>query len=248
VPPADLAPGEGVPLLELRGIRAGYGKGEVLHGVGLTLEEGGLLAVLGPNGAGKSTLLKTVAGIVPPTRGSVLLRGRPLAGHRPSEVARCGVYLVREGRAIFPSLSVRENLRMATGRPERQWMSRLDETLDAFPRLRERLDQRVGTMSGGEQQMVSLARAWVARPLLLLLDEPSLGLAPLVIDEVFEAIARFRAEGVSVLLVEQYVHRALQVADRAAVLNKGEIVFLGAPDDLEASDLAARYLGTAATV
>ena len=235
-------------VLELRGVRAGYGKGEVLLGVDLTLEEGRLLAVLGPNGAGKSTLLKTVAGLLTPTRGAVFLRGRSLAGHRPSEIARCGVYLVREGRAIFPSLSVRENLRMATGRPEREWTDGLEQTLDAFPRLRDRLDQRVGTMSGGEQQMVSLARAWVAKPLVLLLDEPSLGLAPLVIDEVFEAIARFKASGTSVLLVEQYVHRALQVADTAAVLNKGGIVFLGGPDELEVSDLAARYLGTAATI
>jgi branched-chain amino acid transport system ATP-binding protein len=231
-------------VLRLRGVRAGYGRGEVLHGIDLDIDAGAVAVVLGPNGAGKSTLLKTIAGLVQPRRGQIELCGRDVVGHAPSEIARCGVYLVPEGRAVFPSLTVRENLRMATGRPEREWAGELERTLDAFPRLRERMGQLVVTMSGGEQQMVSLARAYLARPMLLLLDEPSLGLAPFVIDEVFEAIRQFKADGISLLLVEQYVERAMAVADSVAVLSKGEVAFRGAPHELAASELAERYLGT----
>jgi branched-chain amino acid transport system ATP-binding protein len=234
-------------LLEVDGLRAGYGEGaDVLGGVEVAVDKGELIALLGPNGAGKSTLLKTIAGTVPAREGDIRLQGISLRGHRPAEIARCGVYLVHEGRAVFPSLSVRDNLRMATARPERQWRTSLDDALVLFPRLAERAEQSAGTLSGGEQQMLALARAFIARPLVLLLDEPSLGLAPRVIDEVFEVIARFRAEGVSVMLVEQYVDRAVGVADRVAVMTNGMIVFAGTASDVDRAELAERYLATTA--
>ena len=233
------------PLLLLRGLRAGYGQGEVLHGVDLAVDAGQLLAVLGPNGAGKSTLLKTLAGHLRPRAGAVVFDGVDLAGCGADVTARCGVYLLPEGRAVFPTLTVAENLRLASGAPEAVLGPRIEEALDLFPRLAERRSQGAGTMSGGEQRMLALARAFVADPRLLLLDEPSLGLAPKVVDEVFAAIAHFRAQGTSVILVEQYVHRALAVADEAVVLASGRVAWSGPAGDLDEADLAARYLGGA---
>jgi branched-chain amino acid transport system ATP-binding protein len=225
-------------LLELQGVSAGYGQGDVVRAVSAAVDEGAMLAVLGPNGAGKSTLLKAIAGVVPATAGTVRLCGVELTGHPASEIARCGVYLVAEGRAVFPSLTVAENLRMATANRH----AALGDTFDVFPALRDRTAQRAGTMSGGEQQMLALARAFVARPRLLLLDEPSLGLAPLVIDAVFQVIERFRATGTTVVLVEQYVTRALEMADTALVLNQGRATFSGAASALSTTTLADLYL------
>ncbi|MCU1451558.1 MAG: transporter related [Acidimicrobiales bacterium] len=232
-------------LLELEHVRAGYGTTEVLRGIDLAVDEGGLLALLGPNGAGKSTTLKVIAGILHPSAGTVRYRGRVVGGARPADLARAGMYLVPEGRAVFPSLTVTENLRMATGAPERQIAERVVHALELFPRLAERRTQVAGTMSGGEQRMLALARAFVADPLLLLLDEPSLGLAPMVIDEVFATIARFTELGVAVVLVEQYVHRALAVADHVLVLSKGSVTFAGSAADVDADLLAEHYLATA---
>ena len=230
-------------LLDVRGLRAGYGRGEVLHGVDLALPAGRLVAVLGPNGAGKSTLLKAVAGAVPPRAGVVRFEGVDLAGCPPEVVARCGIYLVPEGRAAFPTLTVAENLRLSSGAPEAELGPRIDAALELFPRLAERRTQAAGTMSGGEQRMLALARAFVADPAVLLLDEPSLGLAPKVVDEVFAAIAGFRRRGTSVVLVEQYVHRALAVADEAIVLASGHVTWSGPADQLDESALAERYFG-----
>ena len=232
-------------LLEVLGLRAGYGDGDVLHGVDVELADGELLAVLGPNGAGKSSLLRAMAGFVAISGGSVALRGRRIDGHDPAEIARCGLYLVPERRAVFPSLSVADNLRMATAAPEKLWRDRRDLALELFPRLGERWQQVAGTLSGGEQQMLALARAVAADPTLLLLDEPSLGLAPHVVDVVFAAIERFRATGVAIVLVEQYVQRALAIADRVVVLGKGEVVWAGSPGDTDVESLGDRYLGTA---
>ena len=232
-------------LLEVRGLRAGYGAGEVLHGVDLALGGGRLLAVLGPNGAGKSTLLKAVAGHLRARAGAVLLEGVDLAGCPPEVVARCGVYLLPEGRAAFPTLTVAENLRLSSGAPEAVLAPRIEAALELFPRLAERRTQAAATMSGGEQRMLALARAFVAEPRVLLLDEPSLGLAPLVVDEVFAAVARFQALGTSVVLVEQYVHRALAVADDAVVLASGRVAWSGPAAAVDERALAVRYLGGA---
>ena len=231
-------------LLEVEGVRAGYGQGDVLHGVDLSVDAGQVVAVLGPNGAGKSTLLKVIAGFVRPTSGQVRMAGADVVGASPAELARCGLYWLPEGRAVFPSLTVVENLRLASGRPERG-SQEFDAAFAAFPRLAERRNQGAGTMSGGEQRMLALARAFLAEPLVLLLDEPSLGLAPKVVDEVFEGIARFRDGGTAVVLVEQYVHRSLALADSAVVLERGSVGFAGPTASLDADEVGARYLGTA---
>ena len=234
------------PLLAVAGVRAGYeAEGDVLHGVDLTVQEGGVLALLGPNGAGKSTLLRTIAGFVRPRAGSVRLAGLPIDGHDPAVIARCGVYLVPERRAVFPNLSVADNLRVATAAPERTWHDDLQAALHLFPRLAERSDQVAGTMSGGEQRMLALARAFAARPRLLLLDEPSLGLAPKVVDEVFVAIRQFLAERIAVILVEQYVERAVELADDVVVLRHGAVDWSGPAARADLDTLAERYLGTA---
>ena len=234
------------PMLDARGIRAGYGRGDVLRDVDLRIDEGELVAMLGPNGAGKSSLLAVLAGFLRPRAGHLELWGRPYIGHDPAELARCGIYHVPEGRAVFPNLTVSDNLRMSTARPERQWADELAATLELFPRLAERRSQLAGTLSGGEQQMLALARAFAARPVLLLLDEPSLGLAPKIVDEVFETIERFRAAGIAVVLVEQYVHRALAVADRVIVLSKGRVQFSGPASGIDVDRLAHDYLGASA--
>ena len=232
------------PLLVVEGVRAGYGSGDVLHGVDLVVHDGGVVALLGPNGAGKSTLLRTIAGFVRPRTGSVRLEGLPLDGHDPATIARCGVYLVPERRAVFPNLTVADNLRLATAAPERRWHDDLQAALELFPRLVERRTQVARTLSGGEQQMLALARAFAAKPRLLLLDEPSLGLAPKVVDEVFAAIRRFMAERISVVLVEQYAQRALDVADEVSVLRHGEVAWAGAAAAVDLDTLAEGYLGT----
>ena len=232
------------PLLVVDGVRAGYGAdGDVLHGVDLTVHDGGVVALLGPNGAGKSTLLRTIAGFLPPRGGSVRLEGLAIDGHDPAVIARCGLYLVPERRAVFPNLTVADNLRLSTAAPEARWHDDLQAALELFPRLVERKDQLARTMSGGEQQMLALARAFAAKPRLLLLDEPSLGLAPKVVDEVFEAIRRFMAEHIAVVLVEQYVERALEVADEVAVLRHGEVAWAGPAAAVDLDLIAEGYLG-----
>jgi branched-chain amino acid transport system ATP-binding protein len=229
-------------LLEARGVRAGY-EADVLEGVDLALEAGALFAVLGPNGAGKSTLLAALAGVLRVRSGSVHLAGVEVTNADPAELARCGLYLLREGRGTFPSLTVAENLRLGSARPEREQAEARARVDELFPRLVERRDQLAGTLSGGERQMLALARAFVAAPLVLLLDEPSLGLAPKVVEEVFGVIATLRAEGVSIVLVEQYATRALAVADRAAVLAGGRLRPLDVGDAGAREALAAGYLG-----
>jgi branched-chain amino acid transport system ATP-binding protein len=187
-------------------------------------------------------VLKSIAGLVGSCRGHVRFKGLELLGHDAADRARCGICLVPEGRALFPSLTVRENLRLSTARREDDWAHLLDDALTSFPRLAERQSQAAGTLSGGEQRMLALARAMVSDPVLLLLDEPSLGLAPLVVNEVFEVIEVFRRRGIALLIVEQYVHRALAVADRVYVMRKGVLHEIGPALDLDPESLAASYL------
>jgi branched-chain amino acid transport system ATP-binding protein len=233
-------------VLEVRGLRAGYGPIEVLHGIDLDLGAGEVLAVLGANGAGKTTLLSAIAGLIPLTGGEVRMVGRRVDGARTEDLARAGVCLIPEGRGVFPNLTVAEHLRMAThsGRALRDIEA---ETYERFPRLAERREQLAGTMSGGEQQMLSLARGLATRPALLLLDELSMGLAPLIVEQLYEQVATIAASGVSILVVEQFASTVLGVADRAAVMSTGRIVALGSPQEVEA-DLGTAYLGPSPAV
>jgi branched-chain amino acid transport system ATP-binding protein len=232
------------PFLRVEGLSVAYGPVVALHDLSLTVSAGEIVTVLGPNGAGKSTLLRTIAGALRPSSGSVAFEGRPLPG-RPEEVVRRGVSLVPEGRQIFPGLTTRENLEIgAIARRDRPEIAEdLERTFAMFPILRDRAEQPAGTLSGGEQQQLVIGRSLMARPRLMLLDEPSLGLAPIVVDRIFTLIARLREEGTTLLVVEQNVHRALELADRAYVLSVGRLVTEGATRDLAAGELERTYLG-----
>ena len=228
-------------VLELRGVRAVYGKVEVLHGVNLAVPGGGVLAVLGPNGAGKSTMLRVAAGLHPPSGGDVYVAGRKVTGVRPDVLARHGICTIPEGRGIFPNLTVRENLRMATYAGTR--LSDVEEVAySRFPRLGERRNQPAGTLSGGEQQMLSMARALSVNPAVLLLDELSMGLAPLIVEQLYTIVSAIAAEGVSILVVEQFAQTVLSVANRAAVMVNGTVVMQGGPEEIRDS-LSDAYLG-----
>jgi branched-chain amino acid transport system ATP-binding protein len=231
--------------LTVRGLSAGYGGFRVLDDVELSLAPGRITAIVGPNGAGKSTLLRALAGLLPRV-GTVALDGRVLAPGDAAGAVRAGLILVAEGRHLFPRMTVRDNLELGgwlLARAERA--ARVERALAVFPRLAERRHQLAGSMSGGEQQMVALARALVGRPRLLMLDEPSLGLAPRLVDEVFAIVRAIRDEGVTVLLIEQNVARALATAADAHVLERGRLVASGPAAELLRSDLVqAAYLGT----
>jgi branched-chain amino acid transport system ATP-binding protein len=230
------------PLLSIRGLTVRYGSVTALHGIDLDVGEGELVALVGPNGAGKSSTLAAVTGLVRPAAGTVTLDGEVVTGLAPERVIRHGVALVPEGRNIFTSLTVAENLALgATIRRDARVGADLDRELDRFPILRERYGQQAGLLSGGEQQQLAIARALMSRPRLLLLDEPSLGLAPRLVDLVFETVAQLRREGLTIVLVEQNATRAVALADRTAVLRTGRIVRTGA--DVDAAAMAAEYLG-----
>ncbi len=231
--------------LELIDVRAGYGRIEVLHGVTFAVPTGSVYALLGPNGGGKSTTLQVISGNVKPTGGCVHIAGTHVNGAKPDALTRAGVSRIPEGRGIFPNLTVEENLRMwtyAAGKSTRE----VQETAFArFPRLAERRRQRAGTLSGGEQQMLAMSRALVADPAVLLLDEISMGLAPIIVAELYDLVHHLGAEGITILLVEQFANTALKVADFAAVMSQGRIVAVGQPKDIEES-VSAAYLGGAA--
>jgi branched-chain amino acid transport system ATP-binding protein len=229
------------PLLELAGVRAAYGQIEVLHGVDLRVPEGAVVALLGPNGAGKTTTINVCSGLVPPTRGIVSIAGRPVNGATPDRLARAGVCTIPEGRGVFPNLTVRENLEMMTFTGKTLDVVE-DQAYGQFKRLAERRWQLAGTLSGGEQQMLALARALTTDPALLLLDELSMGLAPLVVEEIYAIVGRIASEGVSLLVVEQFARTILGVADLAAIMVQGRIVEVGSPADV-ADHLSAAYLG-----
>lgn len=235
-----------MPLLELRDLEAGYGPIRALDHVSLDVEDGELVALIGANGAGKTTLLMAISGVVPSRGGSIRFAGSPLMAVKPHEVMRLGIGHAPEGRRIFPRLTVRENLELGGfTQTDRAKLSRdIDEACGLFPVLGERMDQLGGTLSGGEQQMLAIARALVGHPRLLLLDEPSLGLAPLVVAKVFEVIASLSARGISVLLVEQNARAALKLAHRGYVLETGRITLTGSGTEL-AADRRVRdaYLG-----
>ena len=238
-----------MPLLELEGVRSGYGRIEVLHGIDLAVPEGSVVAVLGPNGVGKTTLLRVISGTLPVHEGSVRLDGRRINSLTPYQRATRGVTLIPEGRGVFPGLSVKENLDVAARAArdvDQAWRDQqLDEVVRTFPRLAERSLQRASTLSGGEQQMLALTRAFLARPRVLLLDEISMGLAPIIVEELFHNVARLKGQGQTIVLVEQYLTYALELADICYVMSKGQVVFCGEPDELRHSDvLAGSYFGT----
>src|SRR5688572_21760049 len=232
-------------MLEVQALRGGYGAVEVLRGLSMKVDAGEIVALLGSNGAGKTTLNNTVCGLNAPFGGSVRLDGRDITHARTPDIVAAGLIQVPEGRRIFPNLSVRENLELGSYRRGRERRAQnLARTLEIFPRLQERLAQRAGTLSGGEQQMLAIGRGLMAEPRLLILDEPSLGLSPLLVEELFALIARLNAAGLSVLLVEQNVGQTLQIAHRAYVLENGVIAFDGTPDRLLADpELKRAYLG-----
>ena len=230
-------------LLELRGVRAGYDGVTVLHGVDLAVAAGHVTALLGPNGAGKTTTLRIAAGVHPVTSGRLLLGGRDMAGANPRDLARAGVCLIPEGRGIFPNLSIRDNLLMMTytGRSRQE----IEEfTYQRFPVLGKHAARAAGTLSGGEQQMLALARGLATDPAVLLLDELSMGLAPVVVSRLYEHVAEIARQGVAVLLVEQFAAAALSIADHAAVLVRGRVALQGRPDDALRNELSDLYMGS----
>ena len=236
----------GMSSLEVRGLHVSYGRTEALCGVDLTIPDGKVVCLIGANGAGKTTLMRTLSGLLRPTSGSIMLDGAEITGRCAHRIAAAGLRQVPEGRQVFAELTVAENLEIGAWlEPDRaEIAARRDRVLARFPRLRERLDQPAGLMSGGEQQMLALGRALMGNPGLLLMDEPSMGLAPLFVEEIFAIIAALKADGTTILLVEQNASAALDVADYAYVLEVGRIVLEG-PADLVASDpkVTAAYLG-----
>jgi branched-chain amino acid transport system ATP-binding protein len=231
-------------ILELRNIRGGYGTIDVLHGLNFTVEPGQVHALLGPNGAGKTTTLGVCSGQIIPSGGQLVISGREVQGTSSDALARAGVCLVPEGRGIFPNLTVTENLRMFThaGTP---FSDVQDKAFSQFPRLKERRKQVAGTLSGGEQQMLAMSRAMATDPALLLLDELSMGLAPLIVEELYERVAAMAATGISILIVEQFAQAVLGVADIASIMLHGRITRTGPPAEI-AEELADAYLGATA--
>jgi branched-chain amino acid transport system ATP-binding protein len=232
------------PILEILDVRAAYGRIEVLHGVDLTVPRGSVVALLGPNGAGKTTLLKVISGLMRPTAGHVHLAGVHVNDAGPDDLARAGLCTIPEGRGIFPNLTVRDNLRLVAyaGGSE---ANVFDTAYSYFPRLGERPNQVAGTPPGADQQMLAAARALASSPGLLLLDELSMGLAPLIVEQLYSVVAQIAEAGVSVLVVEQFAAMALGVAEYAAVMQGGRITAVGQPDDI-GDALSRAYLGGAA--
>ena len=233
-------------MLELNDIHARYGAITALRGVSIEVQEGELVALLGVNGAGKSTTLACIAGVLRPWQGEIQFQGGSILGKTPEQIARLGISLVPEGRDIFPSLTVEENLRLGayTRSEKSEYRRNLGEVFELFPVLKERFQQPGGTLSGGEQQQLAIARALMSSPRLLMLDEPSLGLAPVLVDQIFDLIARLHQRGVTILLVEQNVDRTLEIVDRAYVLSTGLIKSQGTPQELRAhADIEGIYMG-----
>jgi len=233
-------------LLHVDKIKVKYGEIIALHDVSIDVKEGEILAVLGSNGAGKSTLLKTIAAMLRPVEGSITFQGTVINGMPTHNVVRHGISLVPEGKHIFAKISVAENLLIGAYTKKEKGLREetLEEIFRLFPRLKERLDQKGGTLSGGEQQMLAIARGLMSRPKILMLDEPSLGIAPNLVSRIFEAIDQIRASGLTILIVEQHVQDALELADRAYIMQTGKIVLEGAANDLMNSEMVQKaYMG-----
>lgn len=233
-------------MLGLNNVTAGYGATTVLRGVSLVAPAFSVVALLGPNGAGKTTLLRAMSGLLKISSGELVLDGIVVNGLAPHAMATRGVCHVPEGRGVFASLSVRDNI-LVQAKPGQE-REALERATSAFPKLGDRLSQISGTMSGGEQQMLALARAYVQRPRVVLLDEVSMGLAPRVVDEIFDFLKRLAEEGTTLVLVEQYVARALEVADYVYLLSRGEVTFAGESSELSSSDLLEQYVGVEGSV
>jgi branched-chain amino acid transport system ATP-binding protein len=228
-------------MLEIEHLRAGYGDTVVLRDVSLSVPDGSVVALLGPNGAGKTTLLRAASGLIKPMGGRVLFEGENVTGRKPYEMARRGLCHLPEGRGIFPSLTVRDNLILQSPKGEEE--ASIQKAVSAFPAIGSRLRQVAGSLSGGEQQMLALVRTFVVKPKIVVVDEASLGLAPMLVDRIFETLREIVRNGVSLLIVEQYVTRALELSDFAYLLNRGEMVFSGRAEELEGDEVFERYLG-----
>lgn len=234
------------PILEVNDLYVSYGAVEAIHGVSLHVNKGELVSICGVNGAGKSTVLKSIAGVLKPKSGTIRFKQKDVTGRKPEQLHKIGMALVPEGRDIFPTLTVGENLRIgAYGRYKpKTFAADLEVVFELFPILKERYDQAGGLLSGGEQQMLAIARGLISRPDLLMMDEPSLGLSPTRVDQIFELILELKGRGITILLVEQNAKRALEIADRAYLFSNGRVEYAGCPKDMESSiDIAAVYLG-----
>jgi branched-chain amino acid transport system ATP-binding protein len=227
-------------VLELRDVHAGYADLDVLRGVSLKVATKSIVTLLGPNGAGKTTVMRVISGLLRASAGEVLVNGSRVGSHSPEQRSHAGVCLIPEGRGIFRSLTVRENLSLF--RPSWAPDTGTDRIVEMFPVLGDRINQVAGTMSGGEQQMLALSRAFLSQPSVVLVDEASMGLAPKMVDQIFDVLGRLASDGVSVLIVEQYARRALELADYAYVLSRGEVVLSGPTREIAYADVAATYL------
>jgi branched-chain amino acid transport system ATP-binding protein len=232
----------GEDVFALENITAGYGATTVLRNVTLHVPSGSVVALLGANGAGKTTLVRVASGLLRTTDGRLMMDGEDVTGETPHRLAERGVCHIPEGRGVFPPLTVRENLVLFS--PPKHETSAIERAVEAFPALSARLDQIAGTMSGGQQQMLALARAYICGARLIFLDEVSMGLAPIIVDEIYEFLERLTNEGVALLLVEQYVDKALAIADYAYILRRGEVAFAGDASELVGEDMFRRYVGT----
>jgi len=233
-------------MLSLAAVSAGYGSFRALFDVSLDVPQGEAVGVIGPNGAGKTTLMRVISGLVPPRSGAMMLDGRPIGGLPAHRIVELGIAHVPENRRLFPRLSVEDNLRIGAfiPRARARFAQQLDRIYEMFPRLKERRGQPAGTLSGGEQQMCAIGRALMSGPKLLLMDEPSAGLAPLVVEQVFDLVRRIRAEGLTVLIVEQNVQQVLDVVDRAYLLEAGSMKLSGTSNDLKGHEVIRKaYLG-----
>ncbi len=232
-------------MLEVRGLESGYGEMQVLWGVDLKVEKGSITVVLGANGVGKSTTLKTIFGIVKPWKGEVLFDGEDVTNLKPHEKVERGMAYVPEGRHIFPAMTVEENLRLGAyiKRAEKRFDERLEFVFELFPILKERRRQKAGTLSGGEQQMLTIARALMSDPKMIMMDEPSQGLAPKVVTELFEVIEELKKDGMTVLLVEQNVYASLEIADYIYVMSEGRVVAEGRKDEMSEEEIKKAYVG-----